>query len=168
MTEGAFRALYDEHFPFVWRCLRGLGVRDTQLEDAAQEVFVVAHRKLAEFRGDSAVRTWLYGILRYVAANQRRSQRRKGSTSALDPELASDAPTPEQRVQQRQRAQFVTDFAATLDAKKRDVFVLALVEQLSIPEVAAILAIPTDTAYSRLRAVRQEFRRAIRRAGDVP
>jgi len=43
--------VYDEHFRFVWRSLRRLGVRDAEVSDVAQEVFLVVHRKLAELRG---------------------------------------------------------------------------------------------------------------------
>ncbi|HEY3498366.1 MAG TPA: sigma-70 family RNA polymerase sigma factor, partial [Polyangiaceae bacterium] len=62
-----FAGTYREHFPFVWRCLRGLGVREAALDDAAQDVFVIVHRRLRDFRGESSLRTWLYGVVRNVA-----------------------------------------------------------------------------------------------------
>ena len=46
---------------------------------------------------------------------------------------------------------------------KRDVFVLALIEQMSMPEVAQALGVPLNTAYTRLRDVRLEFQRALQR-----
>ena len=158
-----FRVLYGENFTFVWRCLRGCGVPEAQIDDAVQEVFLVAHRRLRDFRGDSSVRTWLYGILRHVAANQRRTVRRRGAHEPLDPRLRSDAPDPEHELDIRQRAAFVSRFVAGLDDKQRDIFVLALLEQLAIPEVAEILTIPLNTAYTRLRAVRAAFQKALRR-----
>ena len=167
-SESSFRALYDLHFAFVWRCLRSMGVPEAQLDDAAQEVFVVAHRRRDGFRGESSLRTWLYGILRNVAANQRRSLRRKGGHDELDPAFAASDPNPEERLQQRERAEFVQRFVARLDHKKRDVFVLALLEQLAMPEVAEVLGIPVDTAYTRLRTVREEFRKAIARERGAP
>ena len=66
-SETSFRGVYTEHFPFVWRCLRGLGVAEAALDDVAQEVFLIVHRRLAEFRGDASLRTWLYAIVRNVA-----------------------------------------------------------------------------------------------------
>lgn len=168
-AEGGFRALYDQYFTFVWRCLRALGVAETHVDDAAQEVFLVAHRRLPEFRGESSLRTWLYGIVRNVAANQRRTQRRKGGLAHLDEAAFAGAePSPEMRLAERERAEFVVRFAEGLDPKKRDVFVLALVEQLTIPEVAEILEIPVNTAYTRLRAVRAELRSAIERSRSEP
>jgi RNA polymerase sigma-70 factor (ECF subfamily) len=164
--EDAFRVLYDTHFSFVWRCLRALGVPERQLDDAAQEVFLVAHRRLRDFRGDSSLRTWLYGILRNVAANQRRTLRRRRGHALLDERTPAPGPGPETLLQERERAAFVERFAADLDAPKRDVFVLGMVEQLSMPEVAEILGIPLNTAYTRLRTVRAEFRRAVARMRD--
>ena len=161
-----FRALYDAYFSFVWRCLRGLGVREPQLDDAVQEVFMVVHRRLPEFRGDSSVRTWIYAILRGTAANYRRGQRRKGSGVPLDVRLPDHGPGPEQRLQHRQQAFFVERFVAGLSDERRDVFVLALLDQLTIPEVAETLGIPLNTAYTRLRAVRLEFQKALKQQRD--
>src|SRR5687768_12204599 len=73
-----FDEVYAENFPFVWRCLRALGVPQALLDDATQDVFVVVHRQLDAFEGRSSVRTWLYGIARKVAFNHRRRQQRKG------------------------------------------------------------------------------------------
>jgi RNA polymerase sigma-70 factor, ECF subfamily len=155
---GSFEDVYAEYVGFVWRCLRALGVAEAQIDDAAQEVFLIVHRRLPDFRGDSSMRTWLYGIVRNVASNQRRSRRRKGAAEPLPAELTSQGGTPDQDAQERQAMSFVQAFAAQLDDKKRDVFILALVEELTIPEVASTLGIPLNTAYSRLRAVREDFR----------
>jgi RNA polymerase sigma-70 factor (ECF subfamily) len=169
-SEGAgdFAGVYKGSFAFVWRCLRGLGVAQDALDDAAQEVFVVVHRRLPEFRGESSLRTWLYAIVRNVAANQRRGTRRTNAFAELDPSLASLAPDPFERAQDQEAAAFVQRFLHTLDDKKRDVFVLALLEQLSIPEVAETLGVPLNTAYTRLRAVRLEFRRALAEREQQP
>ncbi|HEX6764715.1 MAG TPA: RNA polymerase sigma factor [Polyangiaceae bacterium] len=160
-----FDAIYSEHFPFVWRCLRSLGVSPAALDDAAQEVFVVVHRRLAEFRAESTLRTWLYGIVRNVAQNQRRSLGRRGIASPLDENMSSPSQGPDESAADAEAAEFVAAFVDSLDAKKRDIFVLALLEELTIPEVASALDVPLNTAYTRLRAVRAEFRRALERRG---
>ncbi len=163
-AEGAVRdfdAVYSEYFPFVWRCLRALGVPDAGLDDAAQDVFVVVHRQLPAFRASSTLRTWLYGIVLNVASNQRRARSRKGHAETLDERLASHAPDPAEHAQDAQAAAFIQRFAAELDAKKRDVFLLAVLEEMSIPEVAAALSIPLNTAYSRLRLARADFQAAL-------
>jgi RNA polymerase sigma-70 factor (ECF subfamily) len=155
-----FDAIYAEFFPFVWRCLRGLGVPESLLDDAAQDVFVVVHRRLAEFAGRSSVRTWLYGIVRNVASNQRRATARR-HTQPLDDELASRAPGPLERAEDAEAAAFLQRFLATIEPKRREVFMLALLEEMSLPEVALALSIPLNTAYSRLRLARADFQKAL-------
>jgi RNA polymerase sigma-70 factor (ECF subfamily) len=156
-----FELLYAEYFGFVWRCLKSLGVPERGLDDAAQEVFIVVHRGLASFRGDSQLRTWLFGIVRNVAYKQARRARRKDQAEPIDDQLSSREPTPMQHAEEAQAADFVQRFAQGLPEKKREVFMLALVEQLSIPEVAEMTGTPLNTAYTRLRAVRAEFRAAL-------
>ena len=67
-----FHEAYAEHAPFVWRCVRRLGVREHDVEDATQDVFVIAHKKWAGFRGHASERTWLFEICRRVASDRRR------------------------------------------------------------------------------------------------
>lgn len=164
-----FEAIYGEHFGFVSRCLRGLGVMEANLDDAVQDVFMIVHRRLPEFRGDSMLRTWLYGIVRNVAANHRRAARRVTSVQALDARIEEELETtesgPDERAQIRQAADFVHAFLESISEKKRELFVLAVLEQMSIPEVAEALGIPLNTAYTRLRLVRGDFRAAMRARG---
>jgi RNA polymerase sigma-70 factor, ECF subfamily len=153
-------AVYDAYFSFVWRCLSGLGVSESALDDATQDVFVVVHRKLSSFRGESSLRTWLYGIVRNVAANHRRSQRRRPNLQSLLVEPPSARPGPEDSLAEREALHFVEQFLAGLSEAKRELFVLALLEELSVPEIAEMLGIPLNTAYTRLRSLRQDFMRA--------
>jgi RNA polymerase sigma-70 factor (ECF subfamily) len=155
-----FHALY---FGFVWRCLRGLGVHEASLDEAAQDVFMVVHRRLQEFRGEASLRTWLYSIVRNVAANQRRSQQRHAGEVALEIEPPSQLPAPDQQLSQREAAAFVRAFLDKLDEFKREIFVLVLLEELNVTDVAETLQIPVNTAYTRLRAVRLEFQQALER-----
>jgi RNA polymerase sigma-70 factor (ECF subfamily) len=156
-----FRALYDAEFGFVWRCLKALGVASEGLDDAAQEVFLVVHRRLSEFRHDSQVRTWLYEIVRNVARNAKRAARRKGQHAALLDNEPSAQPGPFERCESRELVRFMHAFMAELDDKRRDVFVLAIVERMPIPQVAAALSIPVNSAYTRLRAVKRALAEAL-------
>jgi RNA polymerase sigma-70 factor (ECF subfamily) len=160
----SFDEVYTHYFPFVWRCLRGLGVAPGALDDAAQDVFLVVHRQLAGFRGESTAQTWLYGIARHVAANhQRRARRKQVPLQPLVSEPPHPDPGPHERAADAEAAAFVESFLAGLDDKKRDLFILAVLEEMTIPEVAAALSIPLNTAYTRLRAVRTDFERALAR-----
>jgi len=159
-----FQEVYANHFPFVWRCLRGLGVPPTGLDDAVQDVFLAVHRQLGGFRGDANVRTWLYGITRKIASSHRRRDRRKGSIlDPLQPDLTDPHPDPLERAADAQAAMFVERSLAKLDAKKREVFLLALMEEMTVPEIADALSIPLNTAYTRLRRARAEFQSVLER-----
>jgi RNA polymerase sigma-70 factor, ECF subfamily len=160
--EPSFDEVYEAHCPFVWRCLRALGVAETALDDAVQDVFLVVHRQLAGFRGQSTLRTWLFGILRKVAYNHRRAShrqvvRRENLVRQSPP--ASSGPL--ESAQDAEAAAFVQKFLAGLDDRKRGVFILSMLEEMSMPEVATALAIPLNTAYTRLRRARADFQRAL-------
>lgn len=157
----AFDAIYEEHFPFVWRCLRGLGVAPSSLDDAAQDVFVVVHRRLSTFQAESTLRTWVFGIVRKVAFRYRRGVARKGITAPLGDEQPAPGPGPLECAQDVEAAEFVTRFLERLDSRKREVFVLGVLEEMSVPDVAEALGIPLNTAYTRLRRARADFRRAL-------
>jgi len=157
-----FDDLYTSKFGFVWRCLRGLGVPAERLDDAAQDVFVIVHRQLSSFRGGSSVGTWLFGITRKVAFNHRRSSARKQSRLVpLAEELEAQGPGPLETAQDAEAAAFVRSFMAGIDDDKRALFLMAVLEEMSIPEVAEALGVPLNTAYTRLRRLRLEFERAL-------
>src|SRR5262249_38050380 len=73
----AGRVVYEKYFAFVWRSVRRLGVGDSAVDDAVQEIFVVVHRRLADFEERASIKTWLYGIVLRVVRHHRRTLRRK-------------------------------------------------------------------------------------------
>jgi RNA polymerase sigma-70 factor (ECF subfamily) len=153
-----FERFYEEHFAFVWRMLKGFGVASGSIDDATQDVFITAHRRLAEFRAESSVRTWLGSIAYHVALNYRRSYRRKGGHEPLDVEHPSTHAGPDRSLENQHILTAVGRFLEPLDEGKRAVFLLTFVEGLTAPEVAAALGIPMNTIYSRLHQVRTAFR----------
>jgi RNA polymerase sigma-70 factor (ECF subfamily) len=158
--QGSVAAVYDAHVDYVYRCLRSLGVDPSSLDDAVQDVFIVVHRKLASFNGASQLRTWIYAIAINVARRYR-AQRARGAVDTA-PELESHLCT-ERAVAERQALSWAREALDALDAEKREVFVLAEIEQMSAPEIAEVLAIPVNTVYSRLRAARLAFSQKIAR-----
>ena len=84
-----FKEVYDENFRFVWRSLRRLGVREGDVPDAVQDIFLIVHRKLGEFEGRSKVTTWLFGICLRVARDRRRAAG-LGAVSHRDPAVEVD------------------------------------------------------------------------------
>lgn len=156
-TAADFEALYRAHFAFVWRTLRRLGVSEAALDDAAQEVFVVVHRRLADFDPETSAHAWLYAIAQRVASDQRRSVRRKGNLLPLHEELRAGDRTPLEFAIQHQANDLVLDFLAQLDPDRRTAFMLVELEQMSAPEVARIANANLNTIYYRIASARKAF-----------
>jgi RNA polymerase sigma-70 factor, ECF subfamily len=156
----SFDDVYAQHAPFVWRILRTFGVGDVQIEDAVQDVFVVVHRRLPEWEGRAQVTTWLFAIARRIASTyRRRGGAHPTEELVVEPEGAADTFAEMSRAQ---AAATVVLILQQLDEDKRAVFALVELEQLSVPEVARMLDINLNTAYSRLRLARAAFELAVR------
>jgi RNA polymerase sigma-70 factor (ECF subfamily) len=155
--------------------LRGLGVSEHALEDAAHDVFLVVQRKLSSFDGSQALlTTWLYEIALRVGRRYRTQMAkdisRRGSIlpahldDAEDPPpeaaSASDGPC---ELEQAERVALARLALNALDADKREAFVLGCVEQRSAPEIAELTGVPLNTVYSRIRAARRLFAAEIAR-----
>lgn len=159
-----FEAIYEAHFDFVWRSLRRLGVSDASLDDAAQDVFVVVHKRIEGFEGRSSLKTWLFGVALRVSRNYRRSARRR-PTDALSDETVADTtrPGPHEATAQAEAVRLLHALLDTLTDERRAVFVMMELEQMSAPEVAETLGVNLNTVYSRLRKARAEFSAALAR-----
>jgi len=160
--EQAWSALYDEHFDFVWRSLRRLGVPVSSLDDAAQEVFLVAFRRQGEFEGRSSYKTWLFGIAWNIARGLSRSPARREeplSESVVD----ADTHSPQEAAARGEAIRTLYAVLDELEPERRAVFVMAELEEMSAREIADITGIPQNTVYSRLRAAREDFDAALRR-----
>jgi RNA polymerase sigma-70 factor (ECF subfamily) len=162
----SFEDVYEENFDFVWRNVRRLGVPDALVDDAAQEVFLVVHRRLREFQGRSSVRTWLFGIVAKVASDHRRAIRRKSpharsAEASIDADaIADDRADPHDRAARAEGVRVLHRVLDELDDDKRAVFVLAELEQMSAPEIAEAIGANVNTVYARLRAARRDFEQA--------
>lgn len=153
-----FEALYERYFGFSWRALRHLGVPAAALEDAAQEVWIVVHRRLAEFEWRSSPRTWLFGIALNVARNRRRGLRRTPEMRELPEQLVSARPDPEGLHAGYEAWRKVERFLETLDEQRRAVFVSSLIEQLSAAEAAEATGLEVSAVYHHVRKLRRAFK----------
>jgi RNA polymerase sigma-70 factor (ECF subfamily) len=157
----AFESVYAEHFRGVWRTLRRLGVADAQLDDAAQDVFVVVHRNLPAFDGRS-LRGWLYAIAVRVASDHRRGTATRRAVP-LTEALPDPAPDPARRSELADAVRLLHALLSELTDDHRTVFVLGELEQLTVPEIAEALGANPNTVYSRQRAARAHFEAALER-----
>ncbi|HWO10802.1 MAG TPA: sigma-70 family RNA polymerase sigma factor [Polyangiaceae bacterium] len=165
-TEGAavasagveFETLYALYFGFTWRVLGHLGVPTRSMDDAVQEVWVVVHRRLVEFEGRSALKTWLFGIALNVSRNLRRSELRRLRDVELAPEPVSLHPDPELVRAGNEALERVERFLDTLDEQRRAIFVCNLLEHLSAQETAEATGCDVATVYQRVRSLRHAFK----------
>jgi RNA polymerase sigma-70 factor, ECF subfamily len=157
------RQIFETHAAFVLRLVRRLGVRPNDVEDVAQEVFVIVHRRRADLQTGVQVRSWLFGISRRVVANYRRQvQRRQELPSPQLDALPVACDQVDQLESARDRARL--EVALTrLDDDKREVFALFELEGVDMREVAEMVGCPLNTAYSRLYAARQIVRQVLNR-----
>ena len=161
-------ATYREHYGFVWRSLRRLGVPDGAVDDAVHDVFVVAARRLKEFEGRAAITSWLFSVAVHVSQHQRRAiarRRRRREAIARHTEATGQ---PRDAYAQQDAAHTLHALLDHLDDGQRHVFILMELEQMTGREVAQILGLKTATVHSRLRAARTQLRRHAEQLGAAP
>jgi RNA polymerase sigma-70 factor (ECF subfamily) len=161
----SFQVVYQQQFEFVWASAQRLGVDAGALDDVVQEVFIVVHAKLHTLQNPEALRSWVYGVVRRTVSTHHRARRVRANVSTLTDglEFESTAPTPFDIAQKNSDMQFVARLLAELDAPRRDLLALVDLQELSVPEAAATLHMPLNTAYSRLRKARRAFEAALAR-----
>jgi RNA polymerase sigma-70 factor (ECF subfamily) len=159
-----FRGMVDRDFAVVWRFLRGLGVAAANVDDAAQQVFLIASQRLEVITAGSE-RPFLLSTARGVAANVRRSQARSHEVpdEAAVAEKVDEGANPEQALASRQARALLDSVLDGLPEDAREVFVLFELEGMTMAAIAELLGLPPGTVASRLRRARDEFHEASKR-----
>jgi RNA polymerase sigma-70 factor, ECF subfamily len=144
--------------------LRMLG-NAAEAEEIAQEVFLRAHRGLAEFRGDAKLSTWLYTIasrlcLNHLASGER-GMVRAGDAGLL--QLPHEAGGPDTVLEQTELEAALHRAIAELPDERRIVIVLRDLEGLAYEEIAEALDLPTGTVRSRLHRARLDLKDKLER-----
>ncbi len=158
------RRLVEEYYGKIWKLLRRLGIAEAAVDDATQEVFVIAARRIDTIMAGSE-HPFLYGTAVRVAADYRRRQTSRREITGLD--VIDRAPHPGEdpdAALDRHRARALLDVViAEMSNDVRDCFVLHELEGLEMKLIASMLAIPQGTVASRLRRAREEFSASARR-----
>jgi len=160
----SFADVYAAHFDLVWRSLRHLGVPERWLDDAVQDVWLIVHRKLAEFDGRSTLSTWLFGICINVARARRRARDVAMPAELLPEDVYSVEPSPEHSLESHRAWQLVQGFLSGLPELQRAIFVSSLLENFTPAETASAIGVDVNTVYKRVRALRRSFQRLLERS----
>lgn len=161
-----FATVYAAQVDFVFATLQRLGVRESDLEDVLQKVFLDIHQRLHSFDPTKPIEGWIYGICKNEFSNYRRVAHRRhevATDESLEPRAARSSWHPEEMLNRRQAQETLDSVLDTLDADKRMVFVMFEVDEMSCDEIAQTLGIPVGTVYSRLNAARKAFQKAVER-----
>jgi len=180
-----FEALVREHQGMVFRTLTRLTGAGAQVEDLAQEVFLRLYRALPEFRGDSALSTYLYRIVVNVAQDEWKRRRKERSVIATAPvteeegdagwiesfagdELTEHARNPEQRMEDAEMQSAVEAALRELPEMERAVLVLYHQEEVSYEGIAVALGLPINTVRTHLHRGRKRLGELLRGRREGP
>jgi RNA polymerase sigma-70 factor (ECF subfamily) len=160
----SFQELCTRYFEFVWKCARAFGSKADEIDDVVQDVFLVVQRRYADLKEERLARSWIYSITRRVVSSQRRRRRERDSRAAPDVDsLTSPEQSPLAAAEQQLELRVLSTLLDGLDERKRAVFVLSEILEMSGREIAETIGVPMNTVYSRLRAAREEFDAAAQR-----
>ena len=154
--EDRLSTMFHHHYDFVWRSVRRLGVPEDAADDAAQEVFVVASRKLDAI-DDGKEKAFLFGTAIRVAAAVRRALQRRRQSCDEQAEPIDAAPALDDLVDRKRAREVLDHLIAQLPEETRPVFVLFELEGMTMAQIASFLDIPAGTVASRLRRARERF-----------
>ena len=156
--DARLRGVVRAHYNSLWRFLRRMGIPEGQVEDATQQVLLVFARRAADVDED-AERPFLFGTALRVASDVRRKLR--DGREIADPAAlfrhADPAPDAERQLGDKELRRCLDHLLGELPPEHRAVFVLAELEELTMAEIARLLAIPPGTVASRLRRAREIF-----------
>jgi RNA polymerase sigma-70 factor (ECF subfamily) len=164
-----FQEVYRAHFRLVWRTLGRLGVREADLMDVTQNVFIVVHRQLAGFEGRAELTTWLFSICRLVAKDYLRSAPIRREVVVDVREIAQRGGAgdgPLQRLDSQDLSHLLESILNKIPEKLRAVFVMFELDEMSGEEIARLLNVPVGTVRSRLRLAREAFQREVKQLSE--
>jgi RNA polymerase sigma-70 factor, ECF subfamily len=164
VDERRMRAVVGDHFDFVWRVLRRLGVPELHVDDAAQEVFIVAATKMGTV-ATARERSFLFAVALRVAAEHRRAEKRRPAAAdgAAWATIADSRPGPDELTDDLRTRRLLDQILESIPLEQRAVFVLFEMEELTTIEIATLMQIPMGTVASRLRRGREPFFQAVDR-----
>ncbi len=159
----ALGALFDRHHSAVYRFVsRSIGLRADELDDVVQSTFMQVLTSAGAFRGDSSVRTWLFGIALNIGRHHIRGEvRRRAALASARERPTGSARTPHEQVAQQEQLRILERALESLPTEQRVAFVMCDLEQVRGVDAAQILGVREGTLYRRLHDARRTLRAAL-------
>ena len=156
----SFEQLYDQWFEDVSRWVRALGAREADRDDVVQDIFLVVHRRLADFDGQN-VAGWLYQIARRKVRDYRHLTWVKhlfGTTSVpLGDDMLKTGQGPLEALETRQKRELLERLLDGLNEDQRAAFVLFEIEGNSGEDIARLQGVPINTVWARIHKARKKL-----------
>jgi RNA polymerase sigma-70 factor (ECF subfamily) len=156
--------IYRTYVRDVGRWAERLAGPEFDLPDMVHEVFEIVQRRLPSYRGDSSLKTWLYGITEKVVRHRRRKDRLRhwlsGSAKDVAKYLPAPGPSQLERLEQKERSVRVYRVFDRLPERDREILILFELEELPGAEIAALLGIKLENVWLRMHRARERFLKA--------
>ncbi len=154
-------AAYQRELDYLFETLHRFGASARDVEDLAQEVFIVLHRKWGQLDTSRPVRPYLCGVAFRIVAAHRRRFRREWLSSELEAE--DPAGDPQAKLEAEESARLLRTALDAVPRARRAVVVMHDLDGLSVAEIGARLSLSKFGVYGRLRKGRKELAAALRR-----
>ncbi|HVV52089.1 MAG TPA: sigma-70 family RNA polymerase sigma factor [Polyangia bacterium] len=151
---------FQRELDYIYRSLRRLGTPPSEVDDLAQDAFLALRGSWSEYDAERPLRPYLFGIMFRIAAAHQRKRRREVAFEVVDP--VDTALAPDDALVAKQARALMLAALEQIPLPRRAVLVMHDIDDIPVEEVAAALAIPRFTVYSRLRKARQELEAAAR------
>ena len=150
---------YQREFYYLVRTLRRLGAPPSDVEDLAQEVFLILYQSWEKYDPTRPLRAYLAGIAFRVVCNHVRKRKREVLYAVM--EASADGPRPDQALESNQVRALVVSALKRVPMQRRAVLIMHDIDKLPMGEIASVLSIYRFTGYSRLHKARKEFAAAV-------
>ncbi len=151
---------FQRELDYIHRTFRRLGTAPSEVDDLAQELFLVLRGRWSDYDPDRPLRPYLFGIAFRIAAAHHRKHKREVTFELV--EASDTGPGPDDALASKQARALVLAALEQIPLPRRAVIVMHDIDDVPVDQVASVLGIPKFTAYSRLRKARRELESAVR------
>lgn len=167
----AYRVLVERYQSLVYTLALRMTDNPEDARDVAQDAFLRAWKGLPRFRMDAKFSTWLYRLTVNAATDLLRRRQKRQEEQSLDDEtqvvvVADTAPSPQELLEQKERAEILHRCIAQLSENHRKILLLREINGLDYAEIGEVLALSPGTVKSRLARARKELREKLLASGN--